>query len=44
MRRSDKIECFLRIAVFGWALVVGVVGFGSIVYLVKRKRLRMLQT
>lgn len=68
MRRSEKIEWFLRIVVFGAALVVGVVGswamwvstrdyralllfvlafvavFGSMIYLIKRKGLRMLQT
>ena len=68
MRRSEKIEWFLRIVVFGSAVVVGVVGswamwvstrdygplllfvlafvavFGSMIYLVKRKGLRMLQT
>jgi len=68
MKRSDKIEWFLRIVVFGSALVVGIIGalnvwaslqdynavvlfvsvfvilFVSMVYLVKRRKLRMLQT
>jgi len=68
MRRSDKIEWVLRIAVFGSALAVGVVGsfgmwvstrdywalllfglifaavFSSLVYILRRRKLRMLQT
>ncbi len=68
MRRSDKIEWFLRIAVFGSALVVGIFGswnvwvytqdygalllfvlafialFSSMIYIVKKRKLRMLQT
>jgi len=68
MKRSDKIEWFLRIVVFGSALVVGIIGalnvwaslqdynavvlfvsvfvilFVSMVYLVKTRKLRMLQT
>jgi hypothetical protein len=68
LNRSDKIEWFLRLAVFGSALVVGIIGglnvwaslqdytalllfvlafvilFVSMVYLVRRRKLRMLQT
>jgi hypothetical protein len=68
MKRSDKIEWFLRIATFGSALVVGIIGawsiwvffkdvstllvfilafttiFVSMVYVVKKRKLRMLQT
>lgn len=68
MKRREKIEWFLRIAVFGLALVVGLIGamnvwtslqdytalllfvavfvilFVSMVYLVKRRKLKMLQT
>ena len=68
MKRSEKIERFLKIATFGSALAVGVIGawsiwvsfkdvstllvfilvfaaiFASMVYIVKKGKLRMLQT
>jgi hypothetical protein len=67
MKRSERIEWFLRIAVFGSALAVGIIGawsiwrsfkdvspllvfilffttiFGSVLYIVKKRKLRMLQ-
>ena len=68
MKRSEKIDCILRIAVFGSALVVGIIGawnawaslrdytalllfvfafiilFSLMVYLVRRRKLGMLET
>lgn len=68
VKRSDKIEWFLRIAVFGSALVMGIIGawnvwaslrdytalllfalafiilFSLMVYLVRRRKLGMLET
>jgi hypothetical protein len=68
MKRSERIEWFLRITTFGSALAVGVIGawsiwvsfkdlstllaftlafaiiFASVVYIVKKRRLRMFQT
>jgi hypothetical protein len=68
MRKSEKIEWFLRIATFGSALAVGVIGawsiwlsfkdlstllafilafaiiFAFVVYIVKKRKLRMFQT
>jgi hypothetical protein len=68
MKRSDRTEWFLRIATFGSALAVGIIGawsiwvsfkdvstlliftlafaaiFASVVYVVKKRKLRMLQT
>ena len=68
MKRSERVEWFLRIATFGSALAVGVIGawsiwvsfkdvstllvfilvfptiFASMVYIVKKGKLRMLQT
>ena len=68
MKRSERIEWFLRIATFGSALAVGIIGgwsiwvsfkdistlliftlafaaiFASVVYIVKKRKLRMLQT
>jgi hypothetical protein len=68
MKRSERIEWFLRIATFGSALAVGVIGawsiwvsfkdvstllvfilafaaiFASMIYIVKKGKLRMLQT
>jgi hypothetical protein len=68
MKRSERTEWFLRIAAFGSALAVGIIGawsiwvsfkdistllvftlafaavFASVVYIVKKRKLRMLQT
>lgn len=68
MRRSDRTEWFLRIATFGSALAIGIIGawsiwvsfknistlliftlafaaiFAFMVYIVKKRKIRMLQT
>jgi hypothetical protein len=68
LKRSERIEWFLRIVTFGSALVVGIIGawsiwvsfkdtltlfvfilafaaiFASMIYIVKKRKLRMLQT